>query len=66
MSMDDICDSKNLDKKYLFSIISSIVSVSMLISGFLMDIFGRKNVIVGKCMLCIINLIVLIIMGFIP
>ena len=49
----------------LFAIMSSIIIISMLLSGFLMDRFGRKKIIVLKVFFFLMILTALIIIGFV-
>eukprot|EP00347_Sterkiella_histriomuscorum_P024468 403331012 len=62
-----ICSSSNLfDSRQQFAIISSILMASQLLSGFLLDKFGRKKVIMVKIIGFLVAMIVLMIVGFIP
>jgi hypothetical protein len=54
-----------MNTKQLFAIISAILIVSFLISGFLMDAFGRKKVIIGKIVGFLTLIFVMIILGFV-
>ena len=60
-----ICDTQELNKNHLFAIVSAVLAVTFVVSGFLMDRFGRKKVILLKCWITIIFMIPLLIMGFV-
>jgi MFS family permease len=64
--MENVCDSLTVNKKEIFSILSSILAFSMLLSGFLMDKFGRKKIIICKLLGSVILLLVLLVLGFVP
>jgi MFS family permease len=66
MNGDTLCSEINLSTKEIFSIMSTLMIISNLYSGYLMDRFGRKLIISIKSIGLLICLIVLIILGLIP
>lgn len=60
-----ICETRTLNKNHLFTIASAILAVTFVTSGFLMDRFGRKKVIIIKTWVTVLFLIPLLIMGFV-
>lgn len=54
-----------MDQSYIFAIISSVIGLSFFFSGFLMDRFGRKKIIVLKIIGALFLLTILIVLGLI-
>lgn len=61
-----LCEATNYDSKQIFSILSGIIILSQLLTGYLMDKVGRKLIIVVKASLSLVSLLPLIAIGFIP
>lgn len=59
-----LCDDHNITVNKIFSILSALLILSSLITGILMDKFGRKPILIFKIGLCILMLIPLIPLGF--
>jgi MFS family permease len=66
MNASTLCTEKNLTTKEIFSIMSALMIISNLYSGYLMDRLGRKLIISIKSFGLLTCLIVLTILGFIP
>ena len=60
-----LCERQNLNEKQIFSILSAVLLLSQLSSGFLMDRYGRKRVIIWKAVGLAISLACLVPLGFV-